>query len=139
MARTKKKRVPAMDAWLKLLGEELVSRRKPRKQEDFADTIGISRGQLSIIENGGRSYGIEPLLTVLVGLNPERDPHTSLIEITAKLDEVDLEAAEAVGNLVAVLSGTDQERRTTAIRLVRSLRKDQIASRSVDTSKKRKD
>lgn len=126
-----------MSGWLKRLGEELVARRGQRKQDDFANTIGISRQQLSIMENGGRGYGIEPLLLVLAGLEPEKKPVHSLMEIASKLDATDAKAAEALGQMVGILSGDDPSHRDMAILLVKGLRKNQVASRSLGTNKKR--
>ncbi len=91
-----------MGVWLKRIGTEIARRRAGETQEAFARRVGISRQQLSIIENGKRSYSIEPLLAILTGIGT--DPVQSLLDMTAHLNALDTKTIDAVRTVVECLS-----------------------------------
>jgi transcriptional regulator with XRE-family HTH domain len=84
---------PMMTIWRKRLGQEVRKRRGSEKQEAFAAKIHISRAQLSIIENGARSYNIDPLLQALAGA--DADPVADLVSIAQNLNSLQGEAIAA--------------------------------------------
>lgn len=124
MARKKKAlRHAAMAGWLVRLGKQVSDRRESLdlKQDALAERLKISRDTLSAIENGSRSYTVEPLLQVLVSLYP--DPPSSLMEMTKNLDGLDAAETDAVGDLIAVLISDDSHERETVIRILKGSRK----------------
>lgn len=127
-----------MEGWLVRLGREVARRRDALgfKQDAFAEHLKISRDTLSAIENGSRSYTIEPLLQVLAGLHPK--PADSLMDMAAGLDVLQPEEAAAVGDLIAVLGGDNRNERETVIRILKGFRKGPIASPTASAGKGRR-
>jgi transcriptional regulator with XRE-family HTH domain len=107
--RRKIKQHPMMRIWRARLGNEVLKRRLEKKigQAQFAAQIGISRQQLSIIENGGRSYTIEPLLRVLAGV--DADPIKGLVSMVKEWNNFDEATIEAVRVVVEMYSDSRRQ------------------------------
>lgn len=112
-----------MRVWLKRIGARVKKVRADlgEKQEAFGKRIHVSRAQLSIIENGSRSYGIEPLLHVLAGLDKDGsdlDPVRSLLDLARGLNSITADDLAACRSLIEALSDS---RRTLALGLMKTL------------------
>lgn len=111
-----------MPIWRKKLGEEVRRIRGTKGQKEVASAVGISRVQLSIIENGTRSYSIEPLLVILAGINvsakeiTKADPIKALVSLSSGLNALNSEEIEACRTVVEALhQEPDRTRRLLGI------------------------
>lgn len=77
----------SIEQWLKHIGDEVKKLRGGEIQESFADRVGLSRQELSIIENGSRSYGIESLIKIFAATRRTKDQFGTLSEPDRKLLE----------------------------------------------------
>lgn len=76
-----------LNGWLKAIGNEVKKIRGDEKQEAFGDRVGLSRQELSIIENGSRSYGIESLFKILIATKVKPTWLINILAEHAKRDE----------------------------------------------------
>lgn len=85
-------------------------------QEDFGAAIGVSRQEISIIENSKRDYGISALLKILT--YKHRDPLREIEDLAAAGAAMDADAVHAFN----VLSGCLRDgRRESALQLIAAL------------------
>ena len=108
----------SVDRWLKEIGDDIRELREGRfkeSQEVFASRCGISRQELSIIENGSRNYGIDNLLKIYLATRQPRELKTPDDQLHVELDSI-LEAGDPE-ELLIVRTMVKKWAREAALRL----------------------
>lgn len=125
MAKKPKKRKlqkthPMLGIWLDRLAERVRDRTEQAitnsggklNRKAYAALIGMSRQQLSIIENARRGYRIDLLLSALGGIKPYGDPVSDLAVSIAGLDQFTPEMVSACHTVIRALrrDGSSRDR-----------------------------